>query len=137
MLTKRTERKSKEQFLIDEMEEIGASLPWQLKNWQRYFLNEDNYLAAFEGWLKKQKITKGWVKIEDDVDKKLMKIQPNPHSEYSEDDDYWLQGMGAQSQSTSYYSSGLYVSSRTLPLTPTIAAPFGLSVSEDMAHAIM
>lgn len=65
-----------EKALLEHCAEQGLSVPHQLRQWERYFCNHDSYLAALKGWVIAQMDRKGHVRIEDDVDRGLMKVGP-------------------------------------------------------------
>ncbi len=123
----------REDNLLFAVQELGFMMPWQLKNWSRFFMSRDSYLTAFDGWLKAQIERPGHVRIIDDVDRKLMKLGPNPDFEprgNSESNDNPWHGWGRSHEDWDDARYGGYTGSRyvapTLPLTPTIEAPSGL-----------
>lgn len=136
---------------LDEQEQIckkwalenGWIIPGQLGNWKKYFCNKQSYLDAFVGWLKAKKHTNGWVKIEDDVDRRKMKVnyaayrEVEDPSDYQDGDDYWMgeMGLGAQTQTSGSGWSGGNSWKPSGPAIPFIPAPSGRSLPEGQEHA--
>lgn len=117
-------------FLDEREDEFNAlcemaqfTIPYTLKNWSSYFLTRGNYLAAAEMWLEQKLSGTAWPRVEDDVDKGLMKRRSvnstptvwNHHQYYGHDD--W-EGWG----------DGCAWSGTTYPYTnPKISEPEGLT----------
>lgn len=122
------------QLFLDMLEMAGFILPNQFKNWTRFFLDEGNFLDEAERWMS-GRLQGRWPKIEDDVDKGLMKPTPyipyrptsyqKANSGWSDDDDYWTSWQGWQGGSGKNYWK-----EPSLPLTPKLPAPSGLSGAE-------
>jgi hypothetical protein len=98
-----------ERELLLNCQEQRLTLPHQLRQWNRYFLNHASYVAALQGWVTAQSMRKGHIRIEDDVDRGLMRTQPyvpntnhgapktndNPWVGWSRDESDWDEALGA------------------------------------------
>ncbi len=115
------------------LRELNLTLPWQFASWPRYFLSRTSFLDAFDQWMAAQIERPGHVRIIDDVDRKLMKLGPNPDfaprgTDSTTNDNPWL-GWGRSDEDwddARYGGSGSKWMPATLPLTPVIEAPTGL-----------
>ena len=113
---------------IDLVDTAGITMPWQFRNWRRFYINEERFLACAEHWLdlKLQGVDS---RIETDHDKGMTRRQPvvvasSPtwRERYQEDDDpYQGWSWGERWPNHSAYSQ------RRLPLEPKIPAPSQLS----------
>jgi hypothetical protein len=118
---------TRHQEFIDLAEMAGIMIPHQFQQWRRFFLDEKNFLSEAEHWLS-MRLQGRYPRIEDDVDKGLMtKTGAAANrgwatSGWSDDDDYWSAWTG--------HSKGFQRWGRSLPLTPKLDAPSGLSGAE-------
>jgi hypothetical protein len=124
-------RSTRYQEWLDMVEMCDFPIPNQLKNWRRFFINEERFLDAAEEWLKAKLDGIAWPRIEDDVDKRLMHREAvSPGWSWSEwdDEDYVNAYMGGpqQNQKPMRWWNQLYAYA-TLPLTPKLPAPVGVS----------
>jgi hypothetical protein len=133
-----------EQEFRTTAEYLEFTLPRQLDAWKFYFTNEERFLAAANDWLEAKCNGSRFPRIEDDVDKGMMKrstgaytpswredVHLDPEVKHKtqsygyggDDDDYWggwWHGGGACGYGAVSRSWGL-------PAVPKIKAPEGLS----------
>ena len=119
------------QSFIDMVESAELMLPHVFNNWRRFFLDEESFLDEAETWLS-MRLQGRFHRIVDDVDRGLM-TRGGAAVEQRDawaDQDYWdawngwSGGFPAETQGRSRFSD-FYT--KTLPLTPKIPAPSGLS----------
>jgi hypothetical protein len=109
------------------------TLPNQLRNWPRFFLNRERYLDAAENWLQARLEGSAFPRIEDDVDKRMMKTNYDYQGgwEWSawggqDEDDYPLGDQGAEKKDPWWKRLYQYYN-EPLPLVPKLPAPSGMS----------
>jgi hypothetical protein len=136
-------KSEQEQLFLDAVEFYNYFLPRQLSDWKRFFTTEERFLAAAKDWLEAKMEGVIHPRIEDDIDKGVMRRSYEPytpshrtdidldeHVPYNNDDedDYWSAWMhGSGYSQTRNNNKWNWSSSWNLPATPKIEAPSGLA----------
>jgi hypothetical protein len=117
------------------VEMAGYTLPNQLRNWQRFFMSRERYLDAAEEWLEARLAGCVWPKIEDDVDKGL--IKQGSSSTYNAgwswsqwdgyEDEYAMAYGGPQKPSSPWWKRLVGYYNPPLPMEHKLPAPAGIS----------
>ncbi len=110
--------------------QLDYAIPNQLVNWRRFFINEESFRFAAEEWLNAKMSGIVWPRIEDDVDKGLMR-----QGAWYQEEDYGWDGVtgwgGAPTPTGKKWWEKLY-NYYDLPMPHLLPAPSGLS-GVDMA----
>jgi hypothetical protein len=121
-----------EQEFLDLVQMAGFEPTWQLRNWQRYFLDESSYLKAGEEWLQAKMEGVSQPRIIDDVDRKLMNYKheatPAPNQKWWQQSGYWNGAWQMDNDQPSRNWTKRWRGTE-LPLTPSLPAPSGRSAT--------
>lgn len=118
------------QEFIDLAEMCDFAIPRQFQQWQRFFVNEERFLEAAEQWLESKMQGVIFPRIEDDVDKGMIK---NHQAQLSFERDEWDDSQNEpwwhQLEHIPYKGGKNWWSrwKQTLPMEHKLPAPSGLS----------